>query len=82
MYKMSGFYRGMEYLANKMNAAQDTKQSIITAVNSYEYIQKKIKEMEQMARTSVQEQKAETIHFDPNEIEPIVLQNRESREER
>lgn len=79
---MSGFYRGMEYLANKMNAAKDTKQSIITAANSYDYIQKKVKEIEEKAKLNISKQEPETIHFDPSEIEPIVLQNRESREER
>ncbi len=79
---MNGFYRGMEYLAKEMNGAKDTKQSIITAANSYVSIKNKIKEMEENAKKAVEEQKPETIHFDPAEIEPIVLKNRENREER
>ena len=73
---MSGFYRTMEYLAIKMNTAKDTKQSIITAANSYAYIQKKVKEIGNKTLKEVEKQKPETIHFNPNEIEPIVLKNK------
>ena len=78
---MSGFYRSIEYIGNGINSARDTKQAIITAVNSYESIRKKVKELEEQAWKKVEKQKIEEIHFDPNEIEPIVLK-RENGEER
>lgn len=78
---MSGFYRGMEYLSIKMNSAKDTKQSIITAANSYDYIRKKVKEIEENSLKEIKEQKPEMLHFNPNEVERIVLQNKD-REER
>ena len=76
---MSGFYRSMEYISSKMNAAKDTKQSIITAANSYEYITSKIREIEENAMKEIKSEKTEEIYFDPNEIEPIVLKNREDK---
>ena len=78
---MSGFYRSIEYIATKINNSKDTKQSIITAANSYEHIKRKIKEMEEKSWKDIYKQKPEEIHFDPNEIEPIVLKNND-REDR
>lgn len=78
---MSGFYRSIEYIGNGINNARDTKQAIITAANSYEHIKKKVKEIEEQAWKKVEKQKMEEIHFDPNEIERIVLK-KENGEER
>lgn len=77
---MSGFYRSLEYIMTKMNQARDTKQSIITAANSSEYIIKKMKEIEEKAKIEIKEEKIENLHFEPNEIEPIVLKDREEEE--
>ena len=63
---MSGLNRSIEYLSSKFNNAKDTKQSIITAANSYDCIKKNIKE-----------EKIENIKFDPLEIETIVFKDRE-----
>lgn len=85
---MRGFYRTLEYVAIKMNNAADTKQSIITAANSYECIMKKVKEIEENALNAIGKEKIENLEFDPNEIQPIVLKNTnlknktEDREER
>lgn len=78
-----GFYHSLDYIMNKMNQARDTKQSIITAVNSSEYIMEKIKRIEEKAWTEIKEEKeekVENLHFEPNEIEPIMLKN-EDRDE-
>lgn len=77
-----GFYRSLEYIMTKMNQARDTKQSIITAVNSSEYIMEKIKRIEEKAWTEEKEQKVENLHFEPNEIEPIILKSKGRDEER
>lgn len=77
---MNGLNRGMEYIANRFNSAKDTKQSIITAANSYDYIKKRIKEIEEKTLKEIKNEKQiEKIHFDPNEIEPIVLKNKEDK---
>lgn len=73
---MSGFYRSIEYLANGFNNAIDTKQSIITAANSYEYIKKKIREIEEKALQDMENEKIEKFQFDPNEVETIVLKDK------
>lgn len=77
-----GFYRSLEYIMTKMNQARDTKQSIITTVNSSEYIMEKIKRIEEKAWTEEKEQKVENLHFEPNEIEPIILKSKDRDEER
>lgn len=77
-----GFYHSLDYIMNKMNQARDTKQSIITAVNSSEYIMEKIKRIEEKAWTEEKEQKVENLHFEPNEIEPIILKDEDRDEER
>lgn len=72
---MSGFYRTLEYVAIKMNNAANTKQSIITAANSYEFIMQKVKEIEENSLNGVGKEKNENLEFDPNEIQAIVLKN-------
>ena len=72
---MSGLNRSIEYLSLKFNNAKDTKQSIITAANSYEHIKRKIKEIEEKAKREITDEKTENIKFDPLEIEPIVFKN-------
>jgi len=72
---MSAFYPSIDYVANGINRARDTKQSIISAVNSYEYIQKKIREFEEKTVKNIQNKKTEQVHFDPSEIEPIVFRD-------
>ena len=74
---MSGLNRSIEYLSSKFNNAKDTKQSIITAANSYDCIKKKIKEIEENAKRNIKEEKIENIKFDPLEIETIVFKDRE-----
>lgn len=76
-----GFYHPLEYIMTKMNQARDTKQSIIAAVNSSEYIMEKIKKIEEKAWTEVREERVENLHFEPNEIEPIMLKNEEREDE-
>ncbi len=78
---MKGLNRGMEYIANGINGARDTRQAIITSANSYDYIMKRIKEIEKNTWKEIKNHKPEEIHFDPNEIEPIVLKSKD-REER
>lgn len=76
---MSGFYPTIEYVANGINRARDTKQSIISAVNSYEHIQNKMKTIEEEKRNRGQNQEQEEIYFDPAEIEPIVFRDNMER---
>lgn len=72
---MSGFYPTIEFLTNGINRARDTKQAIISAVNSYESIQKRRKEIEEEKLKNGQNQEREEVYFDPEEIEPIVFRD-------
>lgn len=77
---MAGFYRSMEYIANQANGARDTKQSIINASNSYEYVKSRIRKRDEAQIQDKKTKSNEKIQFNPNEIEPIVLKNREKEE--
>lgn len=72
---MSGFYPVLEYLTNGINRARDTKQAIISAVDSYENIKRRTKEIEEEKIKNGKYQKQEEVYFDPAEIEPIVLRD-------
>ena len=76
----SGFYQGLEYIGTKINRASTTKQSIITAANSYEYIKQKIKEIEENTKDEMENVKPQNFKFNPNEVEPIVLKKKEEEE--
>lgn len=76
---MSSFYRSLEYIGIKINRAINTKQSIITAANSYEYIMKKVKEIEENSLKKIEEEKVQNMHFEPNEIEPIILKSEDEK---
>lgn len=69
----------MYYLSKEFNNVINTKQSIITAANSYKIIKETIKEMEEKAWKEVNSKKTTEFHFDPNEIEPIVLKTKENK---
>ena len=75
MNRTSGLTPGIDYISNTMNHAKDTKQSIIVAVNAYENLQKRMKEMEEKARENNKAKAPEKIYFDPTEIEPIVFRD-------
>lgn len=77
---MNGLSRSIDYIQNEINNAKDTKQAIINCANSYEYIKKKIKELEKNTVEEMKNQKFENLDFDPNEIEPIVLKRKERGE--
>lgn len=76
---MSGLIRSLEYMSSQFNRAPDTKQSIICAANSTEYIKKMVEKVESKAKES-NEEKVENIHFEPEEIETIVLRNTTNKE--
>lgn len=75
MNKTSGLMPGIDYISNTINRAKDTKQSVIGAVNSYENLQKRMKEKEEKAREDSQTKTPEEVYFDPTEIEPIVFRD-------
>lgn len=77
----NGFYQGLEYIGTRINRASTTKQSIITAANTYENVMQKIKEIE-IEKDSQKEIKDEepkdfNTYFNPSEVEPIVLKKKE-----
>ena len=66
----------MTYLSNKHNRAQNTKQSIVEAYQTYNKIKQQIKESEKI-KEEISNTKPEIIHFDANEVERIVWQSKD-----
>lgn len=71
--------QSMTYLSNRHNRAQNTRQSIGEAYRSYIKIKQQIKEAEKI-KEEIANAKPEMIHFDVNEIERIVWQNKDEEE--
>lgn len=76
---MSNLCPSIEYLAKEFNKTQNSKTSIIFAVESERQIQKKIEDMEIEAKNKVDEEQTK-FEFNPDEIEPIILNNRNIEE--
>lgn len=71
--------QSITYLANRHNRAQNTKQSIVEAYQTYNKIKQQIKEAEKV-KEEIANTEPETIHFDANEVERIVWQNKDEEE--
>ena len=69
----------MTFLSNRQNRAQNTKQSIVEAYQTYNKIKQQIREAEKM-KEEIKNAKPETIHFDANEVERIVWQSKDGEE--
>ena len=80
MYRRSGLYPAIDYLKDGTNRAMNTKGSIIFIGEADATINKKIKEIEEKAWKKIMDKRPEEIHFDPSEIEPIVLKNNDKEE--
>lgn len=78
---MSVGKRTIEYLAEKINIADDEKQAIIYMVEANDLIEKKLKNKEKNAWKESLKQEVPKIEFDPTEIEPIILKKKD-RDER
>lgn len=74
---MSVGKRSLEYAAEKTNKAVDTRQAIIYMVETDEKIQRKLKSLEKNSWKQSLEQKPEKFKFNPNDIEPIILKNKD-----
>lgn len=79
MNRTNGLTPGIDYISNTINHAKDTKQSVILAVNSYENLQNRMREMEEKAKENSHTKTPEEIYFDPTEIEPIVFRDERER---
>ena len=67
----------LEYMTEKTNKAVDTRQAIIYMVETDEKIQKKLKELEKNTWKESLKQTTEKFNFNPNDIEPIILKNKD-----
>lgn len=67
----------LEYMTEKTNKAVDTRQAIIYMVETDEKIQKKLKEIEKNTWKEILKQTPEKFNFNPNDIEPIILKNKD-----
>ena len=76
---MSGLIQATEFLKKGINKSKDTKNAIIFMAESDEMISRKIKQIAKKEMEEVINKKPEKLYFDPKEIEPIVLKNRENK---
>lgn len=76
---MSNLRPSIEYLAKEFNKMQNNRDSIIFAVESEKQIKEKVKEMEEKTKADI-DKILPNFEFNPKEIQPIVLNNRNKDE--
>lgn len=76
---MSNLRPSIEYLAKEFNKVQNNRDSIIFAVESEKQIKEKVKEMEEKTKADI-DKTSPNFEFNPKEIQPIVLNNRNKDE--
>lgn len=76
---MSNLRPSIEYLAKEFNKMQNNRDAIIFAVESEKQIKQKVKETEEKTKEEINE-KLPDFKFNPKEIQPIVLNNRNKDE--
>lgn len=76
---MSNLRPSIEYLAKEFNKMQNNRDSIIFAVESEKQIKQKVKEIEENTKEEI-DITLPNFKFNPEEIQPIVLNNRNKDE--
>lgn len=76
---MSNLRPSIEYLAKEFNKMQNNRDSIIFAVESEKQIKQKVKEIEENTKEEI-DNTLPNFKFNPEEIQPIVLNNRNKDE--
>lgn len=76
---MSNLRPSIEYLSKEFNKMQNNRDSIIFAVESEKQIKQKVKEIEENTKEEI-DNTLPNFKFNPEEIQPIVLNNRNKDE--
>ena len=76
---MSNLRPSIEYLSKEFNKMQNNRDSIIFAVESENQIKQKVKEIEENTKEEI-DNTLPNFKFNPEEIQPIVLNNRNKDE--